>query len=344
MHVKLILLVHGTFVRLVIMSANLVAYDWTILENTVYIQDFASHSHRSGKEPSPFLQEDSASHSHRSGKELSAFLQEDSASNSHRSGKEPSAFLQDLKNVLHHLEVPIDIIDSLDGFDFSSAKGHLVFARPGLFKGNDPEFPKLGLLGLSRAVSEIVDNDQRLEFEYLTSSLGSLKSEWIGHFVTCASGRLPKRTTSTDDQQDGKLKVVFPTLSYVSNSSLGPSKAGTITFQEKFWQKPVFPRQVMHQFVFRAGHRELSHSKIVSAIDSDSQRDIWVYVGSANCTESAWGSLALREKAAATSLRITNYELGIVFAADEMDCTRPYFRPLLRYERNDRPWSQSNFS
>lgn len=138
--------------------------------------------------------------------------------------------------------------------------------------------------------------------------------------------------------------LLVPQKRVYADTCLLSHKLGTITFQEKFWQKPVFPRQVMHQFVFRAGHRELSHSKIVSAIDSDSQRDIWVYVGSANCTESAWGSLALREKAAATSLRITNYELGIVFAADEMDCTRPYIRPLLRYERNDRPWSQSNFS
>jgi phosphatidylserine/phosphatidylglycerophosphate/cardiolipin synthase-like enzyme len=40
----------------------------------------------------------------------------------------------------------------------------------------------------------------------------------------------------------------------------------------------------MFQFISASGHRELSHAKIIYA------KDKWFYIGSHNCTESAWGS------------------------------------------------------
>jgi phosphatidylserine/phosphatidylglycerophosphate/cardiolipin synthase-like enzyme len=78
---------------------------------------------------------------------------------------------------------------------------------------------------------------------------------------------------------------------------------GTITFQNKFWAYESFPKHVMHKSVSTSGHRSLSHAKLVYADDA------WRYLGSHNCTESAWGSHGYgKGKGQVAKLDIRNYE------------------------------------
>lgn len=138
MHVKLyrfshyrMLLVHDDLLRLVISSANLVAYDWNILENIVYIQDFPKLSN-----PCTI----------------------------------PGRFQVDLCKVLESLRVPESIIRILGNYDFSLANGHLIFSRPGVFKKDaEPEsYSSTGLLSLYRAVSQFMpDSSEPVVCEYM---------------------------------------------------------------------------------------------------------------------------------------------------------------------------------
>ena len=65
----------------------------------------------------------------------------------------------------------------------------------------------------------------------------------------------------------------------------------------------------------------------------------WVYVGSHNFTQSAWGTLS--GSGFNPVLNVTNYELGVVFPIKDEEQLRRvqlWERPPRRYEREDEPW------
>ena len=109
-----------------------------------------------------------------------------------------------------------------------------------------------------------------------------------------------------------RFRVYFPTERTVANSRGGIpvsgiarcnyhhknsankliKAAGTICFQEKWWNSNTFPQQIMRDCVNnRRGL--LMHSKIIyvrhaSRPESNNDAIGWAYVGSANLSESAW--------------------------------------------------------
>jgi hypothetical protein len=104
------------------------------------------------------------------------------------------------------------------------------------------------------------------------------------------------------------LRIFFPSTHTIATSLGGPDAAGTICFQRRWWENGKFPRSVMRDCV-AARKGVLMHSKVilvrfVGLLNDDdhpekqSQRKEqrkyagWVYVGSANCSESAWGVLS----------------------------------------------------
>ncbi|KAL1690371.1 hypothetical protein GGG16DRAFT_92394 [Schizophyllum commune] len=67
----------------------------------------------------------------------------------------------------------------------------------------------------------------------------------------------------------------------------------------------------------------------------------WVYVGSHNFTQSAWGTLS--GSGFNPVLNVTNYELGVVFPIKDEEQLRSvqlWERPPRRYGREDEPWIQ----
>lgn len=65
----------------------------------------------------------------------------------------------------------------------------------------------------------------------------------------------------------------------------------------------------------------------------------WVYVGSHNFTQSAWGTLS--GSGFNPVLNVTNYELGVVFPIKDEEQLRSvqlWERPPRRYGKEDEPW------
>ncbi|KAG9320955.1 hypothetical protein KVV02_003444 [Mortierella alpina] len=354
-HPKLMLLFYPTFCRVVVSSANLVSHDWEQLVNTVYVQDFTLL-------PVPV-----------------------------QSPEELGEFGATLYNYLKVMTVPEKILSVLKCVDLKPAKVLLIPSVQGSFPiANDYTY---GIAQLARVMQPRCAADQEWELEYQTSSLGKLTLKFLAEIYRASKG-LPPRSRSKLDDMDvmPPIKVIFPTERHVQSSRLGEMGAGTICFQEQYWSQATYPRRVMHDFEC-AGELKgsLMHTKLIVAKNVPPSRNArrseataaaaasrsagWFYIGSANFTESAWGTVIAKKPAKAStavatsippaptgsSLHISmrNWELGIVYVIeteDEMQAmTRglggqesgqsffgplpvPYKRPLKPYDALDRPW------
>ncbi|KAI1296097.1 hypothetical protein EDD11_007535 [Mortierella claussenii] len=348
-HPKLMLLFYPTFCRVVVSSANLVEHDWQQLVNTVFVQDFLL---------------------------LPAVV---------NSPEDMGEFGAALHNYLKVMTVPDKILSVLMAVDFSRAKIHLIPSVQGSFPVASEH--TYGAAQLAKVMQSRVSLNQDMEIEYQTSSLGKLTLRFLSEFYRASKGHpVRARTRLNDDERMPPIKVVFPTERHVQSSRLGELGAGTICFQDQYWLDPTYPRRVMHDFECVGGLRgSLMHTKLVIARSIEAPNTIgntvacqkqsgearkcagWFYVGSANFTESAWGSVTSK-KAASTKpggLHITmrNWELGIVYVVEteeEMEAMAtlvkaqglnrdgeqsffgplpiPYKRPLKPYTATDRPW------
>ncbi|KAJ3416848.1 hypothetical protein HDV05_008433 [Chytridiales sp. JEL 0842] len=144
MHIKLMVLWFPKFVRVVITSSNLVHYDWEILENNLFVQDFP---------------------------EVGASM------------KHKNQFETDLVSVLTEMGAPAQVIGRLGNYDFTKAKGHLVMSKPGSHKNTDLNRWGMERLAtvVEEVGREIPVTD--LTLTYATSSLGSLNANFLGQLV-----------------------------------------------------------------------------------------------------------------------------------------------------------------
>ncbi|KAF8947423.1 hypothetical protein BGZ46_005588, partial [Entomortierella lignicola] len=224
-----------------------------------------------------------------------------------------------------------------------------------------------------------------------TSSLGKLSLKFLDEFYRSSRG-LPIRARSrfADEERMPPIKVVFPTEKHVQQSRLGELGAGTVCFQSHYWEDLTFPKRVMHDFECVGNlHGSLMHSKIILAKVARHPNSLsmsipepaqvaarreratncvgWFYVGSANFTESAWGTVANKKATEKnkSGLHVTmrNWELGVVYAIETEDEMHelaaisaaqrldpsgdqsffgplpiPYKKPLKQYELRDKPW------
>ena len=142
-----------------------------------------------------------------------------------------------------------------------------------------------------------------------------------------------------------RFRIYFPTHETVASSTGGPNCGGTICFQSKWYNGESFPRDLLRDCKsVRLGM--LMHNKVcfianetgigsisprgkcqkiitpVSEADESSQilfvrrpdtdsKD-WAYIGSANCSESAWGKLGRDRSSKALKLNCRNWECGVV--------------------------------
>ncbi|TPX59436.1 hypothetical protein PhCBS80983_g02443 [Powellomyces hirtus] len=317
------------FLRFVVTSANLVDYDWEQQENVIWVQDF------------PIPEEDSH--------------------------PPPSDFSKDLEEILSAMEVPANVRLAVMKADFSSAKAKLCFSRPGSFSGSS--LLMYGHLRLSEIVKELaiqsLERHQETMVTYQTSSLGALSPSWIKEFHRSACG---KRPASTEADAIPLTEILFPSSATVAKSKLGPNGAGTICFARKAWERPDFPQQVLRNSVSKRPGT-LSHSKIILVAPSSPNSTPgagndeivgWYYCGSHNSTQSAWGALwrskrkgkqtgsvADDDELAGCTLRIRNWELGVVFPMTRnqksainggFDLVVPFQYPAAPYAQDDTPW------
>ena len=175
----------------------------------------------------------------------------------------------------------------------------------------------------------------------------------MSNFHACCIGKLPskKRKASLPP-----FKILFPSLDTVK-TAINSQGSSSICFNRKYWEK--FPKEIIrHTHSVNLG--SLMHSKIILShppskvpivhlnsknfpclyITNDSTKsDSWMYLGSHNCTLSAWGSISTNQE-----IFIRNWELGIVFGVSsdssfgELEIPLPWTFPPKTYLATQEPW------
>ncbi|KAJ3269086.1 hypothetical protein HK104_005185 [Borealophlyctis nickersoniae] len=376
MHSKIMMLWYPGFLRVVITSANLFAFDWELLENVVFVQDFP---------------------------ELPTAIPE---------GSSLGRFGDDLLSVLREMKIPRQVGVAMRKFDFGRARGVLVASKPGSFTGDD--LSRYGHTALARVVRTVmgVPAGGTASLFYQTSSLGSLTVKWMNEFHRSACGLEPEQAPTkprgakaTAEPDPRPFYVLFPTEANVKSSRLGAEGGGTISFQRRYWNNGVFPRDAMRNLIL-AREGALAHAKVMfwirgdeeratrvleglvrpggqgqslgagnrkgkgkevgsggrrmTAVDDDETTDEedgedgprvkgpkpigWFYCGSHNSTQSAWGNVT-KPRGKDWTIRMTNWELGVVVPVYESGTDGvpppvpvPFKVPLTKYRKDDVPW------
>ncbi|WFD30932.1 hypothetical protein MSPP1_001958 [Malassezia sp. CBS 17886] len=319
-HVKLLLLFHATFVRVVISTGNLTQTDWSRYENMFYVQDFPQRP--ASVAPPP-----------------------------HAAG---DAFLRELEHVLFSLSLPPThaVMLFLRRYSYADAAAHLVASRPlaPVAKGW-AEVQRWGLGRLACVVQQlgVRPREPLPALEAQGSSLASYDRRWLEQFYLVALGvdpahlPLPAGRTPSVSRAFARLanvpptsawppvRVLFPTQKWVEEESVEGKRGAGCFFgkPQEFYRRELRP--VFYQPVSQRG-AILMHAKCLLMEHS------WVYMGSANFTRAAWGTLGGAPDA--PTLSLSNWELGVVLpwgtrmAADAV----PYERPARAYAADDAPW------
>jgi hypothetical protein len=334
MHSKLMLLVYSKFLRIVVTSANLTKHDWGesgLLENTVFLIDLPRLEETKSRESITYF-----------GKELLYFLERSKA--------------------------PDEITRGILKFDFS-ATTDMAFIHSVGGSSFGSNLNRTGLNSLASAIENLdlmPAKNEDLYLDYATASLGSLNDGLLHGLHNAARGILdrggaakPKSSALSDSRSRDFVRVYFPSQATVDNSLGGPDSAGTICLRESWYRKVTFPREVLRDHVStRQGL--LSHSKIILG---HSISIAWVYVGSHNFSEAAWGKVSKDRQRNEYKMVCRNWECGVLMPVkrkttqakgdgigperddDEMSKLSRLFRPVLdipfiisgQPSRND-PW------
>ncbi|RMJ22803.1 hypothetical protein PHISP_06325 [Aspergillus sp. HF37] len=310
MHSKLMLLFHPGYVRIVVPTANLTPFDWGeqggVMENSVFLIDLPRKADQ-GSTNTPFYEE------------LVHFLR---------------------ASTLHE-----NIIAKLDQFDFSKT-AHLAFVHTIGGSHGDEAWRRTGYCGLGRAVSSLgLRSGGPLNIDFVTSSVGSLTTEFLRSIYLAAQGddglteyalrttksgptRHPRNQShliskTTAAEWTRRFRAYFPSEQAVHASKGGPRNAGTICFQEKWFEGDKFPRHVMRECgSVREGvlmHNKIMYVRPDNPIPIPKQDNpgssscrAWAYIGSANLSESAWGRLVQDRTKKQPKLNCRNWECGVL--------------------------------
>jgi hypothetical protein len=135
------------------------------------------------------------------------------------------------------------------------------------------------------------------------------------YLAACGLSPLSETKTNVLD----RFRVYFPTKETVTNSTGGPDCGGIITLNREWYNAPTFPHACFRDYKStRPGM--LSHNKLlfVRGRKKDGSPVAWVYIGSANLSEAAWGMQKLLKSGKEGSSLMRNWECGVVVpVADE---------------------------
>lgn len=157
-----------------------------------------------------------------------------------------------------------------------------------------------------------LDQVEHLELDCVASSLGALNELFLKQIYLAASGQSPLFSEAPVDFLD-HIRVYFPTKDTVLNSIGGTNCGGIITLDRAHYSASSFPRKCLRDYK-STRPRVLSHNKLLLARGRkvDGTSFAWAYVGSANLTESAWGSQKILKSGKQGSLNIRNWECGVI--------------------------------
>ncbi|KAF2743391.1 phospholipase D/nuclease [Sporormia fimetaria CBS 119925] len=296
MHSKLMLLFHDDFLRIVVPSANMIKEEWgetntkdgvswqpAVLENTAFLIDLPRR--------------------------------QDGTVGAVGQKEDLTAFGQSLIEFLEAMGMRKNAVDGVLKFDFSLTKDFgFVHAIPGTLTSQYADHT--GLEGLRTAVQKLgLDDVETMELDYASASLGALKESFLKSLYAAACGR-PVSAIS-DDFLD-HFRIYFPTDETVKKSNGGPDCGGIITLNRSYYNNASFPKKCMRNHMStRQGL--LSHNKLLLARGhkKDGTPVAWAYVGSANLSESAWGSQRELKSGKLGKMAVRNWECGVVVPVPE---------------------------
>lgn len=171
-----------------------------------------------------------------------------------------------------------------------------------------------GLPGLSKAVQDLrLDGVEFLELDYAASSLGAITETFLQRIYLAAQG-LPFTTVSNVTAHiQRNFRIHYPTEETIKASIGGPDCAGIVSLKKAHYSSSLFPAACLRDHVStRKGM--ISHSKLLFARGRHINHKpfAWVYVGSANISESAWGAQRVLKNGRMGKLSIRNWECGII--------------------------------
>ena len=181
----------------------------------------------------------------------------------------------------------------------------------------DTDSHPTGLAGLAKAIQDLqFDKVRSIELDYAASSLGAIDSNLLQRIYLAAQG-LPFIAASNVQKPVANLqqdfRIFYPSDDTIRNSIGGPDCAGIISLQKKHFLSPAFPAECLRDHVStRKGM--ISHNKLLFARGRhiDGKPFAWVYVGSANISESAWGAQKVLKSGKLGKLTMRNWECGVV--------------------------------
>lgn len=290
--------------RIIVPSANLVPYDWGvggIMENILWTVDLPAKTTQDGLSSSPF--------------------------------RDP------LCRQLEAMGVPPDVTRKLDTFDFRAVEECRFIHSCSTSQVVDR--PKTGLLSLSTSLESLqlhVSSSSRAcppRIDFVTSSLGNLSQDFVNQLILAVCGRThdlrssqgtrnhasQKSPSTVNAQFRSMLHIYFPSADTVRSSHGGPGSGGTICFQKHWWEANELIQDCLLDLVNKRDTGTLMHSKVlyvryrtpvhVSSHDTECSYAGWAYVGSANCSESAWGRVTNSAKGA-SKFTCRNWESGVL--------------------------------
>jgi hypothetical protein len=187
----------------------------------------------------------------------------------------------------------------------------LIHISGGTHKGDSTH--ATGLPSLRKAIQDLhLDGVKAIELDYASASLGAINDTFLERINLAARGEAFTTASSTSEARE-HICIYFPTDEAVKNSVGGPDCGGIISLSRQYYNATTFPRDCMRNYdSTRRGM--LSHNKLLFArgIKKDGEAFAWVYVGSANMSESAWGGQKVLKSGQMGSLNIRNWECGVV--------------------------------
>ncbi|RKP35823.1 tyrosyl-DNA phosphodiesterase-domain-containing protein [Dimargaris cristalligena] len=376
-HAKLMLLYYPGFLRVAVCSGNLIAYDWEVMENTIFCQDFAVRSPPTTgaafSAPTPVAAKGSAQPSAELYPHVSEF------------GAQLDRFLRDCC-------VPAKVRATLMDYDFQLAKAQLVMSVPGTYPKT--RWDSYGQTRLAALIAEqypktSVDQEsqptetlppyrdpKQIHFECQASSIGNIGGNWLPKFFKSLCGQVSETGHESKASKD-------LTQDTVENSTYGLRGGGSL-FLSEYSYKGLGQFQACLADCLSHRPGKLTHTKLIWArtaprlptgysptfqgkgttANDRSPPPGWFYAGSHNLSPAAWGTYCQSRtppgttggRVDATQLRINNYELGVVHFAGDFGIqatpinsalnwpvlTPPYEPPPL-YNNVFDPWMATRF-
>lgn len=178
--------------------------------------------------------------------------------------------------------------------------------------------PPTGLPGLAQAIRDLkLDDVDKIELDYAASSLGAVNDSLLQRIFLAACGETYTANTEIT-QVRNNIRIYFPTHETVNKSVGGPDCGGIISLPRQYYHSTTFPKECLRDYdSTRQGM--LSHNKLLFARGrkKDGRPFAWVYIGSANLSDSAWGGQKVLKSGSLGSLNIRNWECGVVMPVVE---------------------------